>query len=66
MNVKEIVQKYLQENGYDGLCDEWHECGCQINDLMPCGEYCGDCIPGYKIPDPDYKGHWLITKDKPE
>ena len=43
MKLKEIVQAWLTDNGYDGLCDPDNECGCHIEDLMPCGEpgmYC--------------------------
>ena len=47
MNVKQIVEKYLRENGYDGLYTD--ECGCCLDDLMPCDEFCLDCIAGYKV-----------------
>ncbi|MDP2365057.1 MAG: hypothetical protein Q8M94_14970 [Ignavibacteria bacterium] len=52
MTVKEIIEKYLRENGYDGLFYE--ECFCEIDDLFPCDEdgiNCElgiDCEPGYK------------------
>ncbi len=48
-NVAEIVEKWLRENGYDGL---YHcsMCGCHVDDLMPC---CGDsinrCQPGIEM-----------------
>ena len=42
ITVKEIVKKYLKENGYDGLVG--NECGCDIDDLFPCGlEGCENC-----------------------
>ncbi len=47
MTVKEIVKKYLEDNGYDGLCGE--ECGCDLPDIFAC-EYAVDCEPGYKVP----------------
>ncbi len=43
-DCKEIVEKYLRDNGHDGLAGE--ECGCQIDDLFPCGEFGLDCVPG--------------------
>jgi hypothetical protein len=50
-NVKQILENWLIENGYSGLWCE--ECGCEIDDLMPC---CGAdasgidiCKAGYKI-----------------
>lgn len=48
MNVKEIVTKYLQDNGFDGLRTDG--CGCQIADLMPCEDCNSMCEPGYKVP----------------
>jgi len=47
MTLKEIVQKYLQDNGFKGLAGE--NCGCGLDDLMPCAG-CGDnpspdCVP---------------------
>ena len=48
MTVRDIVEEWLIENGYDGL---WHDdCGCGLDDFMPCnGERCvAECEPGYK------------------
>jgi hypothetical protein len=53
MTVRQIVQDYLKENGYDGLhCHEEDNslggCGCGIADLMmECGFLCDDCEPAY-------------------
>ena len=60
--LNEIVRKYLQENGFDGLYRE--ECGCENEDLFPCvGKY--DCKPGFKIPCECGEGHtWDIVPDK--
>ena len=54
MKVREIVKKYLTENGFDGLFQA--ECGCSLVDLMPCGDqFMADCNPGYKHPgDADF------------
>lgn len=49
MTVKEIVEKHLQENGYDGLYYP-EECGCKVGNLMPCIAFGGSqagCLPGY-------------------
>jgi hypothetical protein len=43
MNIEEIIKHWLIENKYDGLYCE--ACGCYINDLFPCGEGYGDCVP---------------------
>jgi len=49
MTVKEIVKEYLIKNGYDGLYDR--ECGCRIDDLMPCVEGFEGCQAGYLVDD---------------
>ena len=46
MIVAQIVRKYLEENGYDGLCGD--SCGCGLDDFMPCDADCTDCEPAYK------------------
>jgi len=67
MTVKEIVEEYLDENGYDGLysddsCFGEDACGCRSDDLFPCDdmENWGNparCKPGYKkLID----GDWII------
>ena len=70
MTVREIVKKYLQKNGFDGLYNELLECGCDLNDLMCCPEDCFDCKAGYKViitkkNQEEYEGKvgdWVITK----
>lgn len=48
MNCKEIIQKYLKENGYDGLINADLECGCGIDDFEPCGDLnTVDCKAAY-------------------
>ena len=45
-NVHEIVEAWLKENGYTGLCTEG--CGCVAGDLFPCeGGLSYNCCPGY-------------------
>jgi hypothetical protein len=69
MKVKEIILKYLKDNGYEGLVNEDAECGCELEDLMCCDNSCENCEPGYKHKCPE--GHefdWIIaaSKDKPD
>lgn len=45
-----MVRAWLKVNGYDGLYTE--DCGCEVDDLMPCGEFGGRCEPGYKASCP--------------
>ena len=46
--VKTIVEDYLKRNKYDGLCHPDIECGCGIDDLVPCVYNCENCQPAYK------------------
>jgi hypothetical protein len=62
MNAIEIVQKYLYDNGYDGLANPEQDCGCPIHDLFMCQRALGDCVPGYKKMESD--GDWLIYEGK--
>ena len=53
MAIKEIVEQYLKDNGYDGLWNPDVNCGCAVDDLFPCsGDNGGiiDCEPGYRVP----------------
>ena len=65
MKVKKIVENYLKEAGYEGLFSADAECGCELSDLIPCDNPCGDCEPGYKHQCPE--GHefdWIITPSR--
>jgi len=80
MTVKELIVKHARENGYDGLVEPFGECGCEIDDICPCGDMkdVTDCEFGYKVPcdcdccegDCDLvmhnMGQWHITTEKPE
>jgi len=49
ITVKSIVEQWLKDHGYDGLCTD--HCGCLVGDLMPCGDdgtLSIICRPGYK------------------
>jgi hypothetical protein len=50
MTIKEIVQKHLEENGYDGLWLPGYDCGCFLADFMPCEEPGMECEAGHKVP----------------
>lgn len=48
--VKSIMEVWLRENHYDGLCGD--DCGCGVEDLMPCSRWAGDCEPAMRRPGP--------------
>ena len=51
MNCQQIIEKYLTDNGYDGLCHADPPCGCLMGDEYPflaCGEAFDECVPGYR------------------
>ena len=68
MTVSDIVKKYLEDNGYEGLWDEDSDCGCPIDDLFPCSEHAEGCHPGYNRPDlaPDGFDVWICSVKAPE
>lgn len=37
MNAREIVGRWLENAGYDGLIADGGECCCRLDDLMSCG-----------------------------
>ncbi len=53
MTTKDIVIKFLVENGYDGLCLPDLECGCGLDDFAPCEGIDGNCEPAIRIKKED-------------
>lgn len=60
--VIEITREYLKANGYDGLVRSDYECGCNIEDLMPCGECEGGCEAGYQETADPETGYDFVIK----
>ena len=48
MTLQQIVKEWLKRNGYDGLCDCNLECGCSVDEIMPCAEPGTECEAAYK------------------
>lgn len=46
MTTLEIIEKYLEENGFDGLCSPG-KCACKTGDLATCYNIEPDCEAGY-------------------
>lgn len=46
-DVKSIVSDWLISHHYDGLFNESGECGCSVDDLMPC-DGVDSCVPAYR------------------
>ena len=70
MNVEQIVREYLETNGYDGLFNENGECGCDLEDFMPCGFQETLCVAGHKekpAPDSEFAdAEWVMVPGKKE
>ena len=51
MNVREIVEQWLKEHGYDGLYNsECDSCACLLDNLAECDQIDNGCSAGYKVP----------------
>ena len=50
MDVRSIVKDWLETHGYGGLYESDFECGCELDDLMPCDNPLQECCAGYKHP----------------
>lgn len=48
MNVRDILKDWLVIQGYDGLYYDEYECGCSVDDLVPCDESPLYCEPAYR------------------
>ena len=65
MTVIEIVAEFLRTHGYDGLCNPDAECGCGLDDFVPCGAVIVDCLPAYRhlcdaCPEPTAKSERAV------
>lgn len=64
--VIKIVAEHLLANGFGGLlaCDA--ECGCELDDLVPCNSDFSQCEPAYKHADPrpENKEGWAMWRRK--
>lgn len=49
-NVRAMATHFLVSRGYSGLFNENAECGCTIDDLMPCcNEGIEECVAAYRF-----------------
>lgn len=62
MDVKDIVRKFIEQNGYDGLFSPEGECACLADDLSPGDCLAENCEAGYRV---DEEHDWHITYTKP-
>ena len=62
--VIEIVREHLEKGGFGGLMEESINCGCKLDDLVPCSSDFSGCEPGYKHMDPRNRGRWAIWRQK--
>lgn len=46
-STQEIIKIHLKQNGFDGLYNSAAECGCLLDDLMPCDHPSPTCQAGY-------------------
>jgi hypothetical protein len=71
LTVISILKSWLKDKGYDGLYNDDLDCGCFIEDIMPCCSYSGACLPGVKkfVQDDEYFDERTLilgSKDTPD
>jgi len=73
LTVVEMVLKYLEENGYDGIYCSDVPCGCEKSNLNVCESSMATCRAGYKVNykaedkcgcDGEGEDHWHIGPKK--
>ncbi len=57
MTVKDMIITHLRKQGFDGLYTD--DCGCSLEDLLPCDSPCDQCRPGF-FQEPDEDGIYPI------
>jgi hypothetical protein len=64
--VIEILKAHLKAEGFGGLLADGAECGCELDDLAPCGGDFSRCEAGYKHMNPRNNGsnEWAIWRQK--
>ena len=45
MNAFDMLKQALREGGWDGLADPDMDCGCGLDDFIPCGQITAGCCP---------------------
>jgi len=63
MKIKDILIDWLKSHNYDGLCNQEINCGCGLDDFMPCDEIGVECEPAKKeiaIEDDEEYGNYKI------
>ena len=63
MKIKEILIDWLKSHCYEGLCNQEIDCGCGLDDFMPCDEVDKECEPAMKKiakEDDDEYGNYKI------
>jgi hypothetical protein len=62
----DIIEEYLNKNGFDGLYCEGGECACMKDDLAPCGQIEHDCAGGYLQDKESNEYDFIIAATKPK
>ena len=65
MFVKDIVRRYLEKLGYDGLYYPG-ECACLKDDLAPCEGQMANCQPGYRVDSEEDGFDYHIVSEQPD
>jgi hypothetical protein len=62
--VRDIVRQYLTDHVHDGLCCPYLDCGCGLDDLMPCDCNPFGCQPARRTVN-EYNEEIYVLDDRP-
>lgn len=48
-DLRKMAELFLVKHGYVGLCNPTAQCGCDLADLMACGEPGTGCVAAYRF-----------------
>jgi hypothetical protein len=65
MTTIEMIREWLIMHGAHGLCHPDTECGCHLEDLMPCESPCSECEAARDEGPHDECERWMVPLDSP-
>lgn len=62
--AQDILTTWLREHGCDGVCNPDWECGCGLDDLIPCCDWFGECQPARKTTNDNGETVYVLAEEE--